>query len=144
MSEPLPTGFWDRRLARPDGGELVLESLRGRPLLVNFWATWCPPCVDELPLLDRFARAQEAQGSRFQVLGVAVDQPQAVRTFLQRMPLGFPIGLAGQEAGLALGRQLGNHGGLPFSVLIRADGLIAQRKIGRLTPEMLASWARMR
>ena len=49
--------FWALQLQQPDGQMLALQSLRGRPLLVNFWATWCPPCVRELPMLDRFAQA---------------------------------------------------------------------------------------
>ena len=63
--------LWPMRFDRPDGGALTLQSLRGKPLLVNFWATWCPPCVSELPLLDHFHREQQARG--WQVVGLAVD-----------------------------------------------------------------------
>ena len=67
--------FWALQLQQPDGQMLALQSLRGRPLLVNFWATWCPPCVRELPMLDRFAQEQAQRGSQgVQMLGLAVDQ----------------------------------------------------------------------
>ena len=84
-------GLWSRTFETPEGGRLAMESFRGKPLLINFWATWCPPCVEELPLLDRFYR--ENSGKGFQVVGIAIDQAAAVRAFLARMPLGFPVAL---------------------------------------------------
>ena len=81
--------LWTLNLQTPQGASLPLAGFRGRPLLVNFWATWCPPCVEEMPLLDGFYREHAAKG--WQVVGLAVDQPSAVRTFLQRTPVSFPI-----------------------------------------------------
>ena len=130
--------LWALTLDTPAGSELALSSLRGRPLLVNFWATWCPPCVEEMPLLDRFYRENSASG--WNVLGLAIDQPSAVRQFLGRTPVSFPIGLAGLQ-GTELGRSLGNQtGGLPFTVVIDAGGLIRQRKMGQVTPAELDRW----
>ncbi len=130
--------LWSLTLNTPAGTELALSSLRGRPLLVNFWATWCPPCVEEMPLLDRFFRENSASG--WNVLGLAIDQPSSVRQFLTRTPVSFPIGLAGLE-GTELGRSLGNQtGGLPFTVVIDAKGLIRQRKMGQVTPAELDRW----
>jgi thiol-disulfide isomerase/thioredoxin len=134
--------LWALRLERPEGGELVLASLRGRPLVVNFWATWCPPCVKELPELDRFQADHAAHG--WQVVGIAIDSPTAVREFLARRPLRFPTGLAGL-AGTDLTRQLGNTaGGLPFTVALDASGRVVQRKLGATTYAELASWAASR
>src|SRR5688572_3890182 len=82
--------LWSLSFQTPQGTQLDLAPLKGRPLLVNFWATWCPPCVEEMPLLDAFWRQHAAKG--WQVIGLAIDQPTAVRTFLQRTPVGFPIG----------------------------------------------------
>lgn len=131
--------LWQRRFARPEGGELVLQSLRGRPLLINFWATWCPPCVEELPLLDRFHREQAARG--WQVVGLAVDQLAPVQGFLRKLPLSFPVGLAGFE-GTELARSLGNlTGGLPFTVVLDARGRVLARKMGQVSPQDLQQWA---
>jgi len=131
--------FWTLEFETPAGGRLAMRSLQGRPLLVNFWATWCPPCIEEMPLLDGFFR--QHHGAGWQVVGLAIDQPSAVRTFLQRSPVSFPIGLAGLE-GTELTRSLGNlAGGLPFTVVLTADGRLLQRRMGRLTAAELQAWA---
>jgi thiol-disulfide isomerase/thioredoxin len=130
---------WSLRFEAPGGGEVSLAALRGRPLLVNFWATWCPPCIEEMPLLDRFQR--EHQGSGWQVLGLAVDGAEPVREFLSRHPVGFRIGLAAAQ-GVALSRSLGNTGGaLPFSVAFDSRGEAVERKLGVLKWGELTTWA---
>jgi thiol-disulfide isomerase/thioredoxin len=130
--------IWPMRFDQPDGNKLALAGLRGKPLLLNFWATWCPPCVSELPLIDRFYREQQAGG--WQVVGLAVDNPVPVREFLVKRPVSFAIGLAGVD-GVALSRSLGNTGGaLPFSVVFDRSGGVAQRKLGIIQPEDLRRW----
>ena len=132
--------LWQLRFSRPEGGELVFAELRGKPLLINFWATWCAPCVREMPQLDRFRREFGPQG--WQVVGLAIDGPTPVREFLQKLPVGFAIGLAGLH-GTELVRTLGNtQGGLPFTVLIGADGRVLQRKLGETNFDELAAWAK--
>lgn len=134
--------LWPLQFPTPQGGTLTMASLRGRPLLLNFWATWCPPCVEEMPLLDAFYKQQAANG--WQVLGLAIDQPSAVRSFLARVPVSFPVGLAGLE-GTALAKALGNlTGGLPFTVVFGADGSVRQRRMGRVTQADLEQWAALR
>lgn len=131
--------LWTMAFERPDGGALALSTFQGKPLVLNFWATWCPPCVAELPLLDRFYREQSGRG--WQVVGLAVDRLDPVRAFLTRQPLHFPIALAG-TGGMALGKSLGNlSGGLPFSVVFGADGAVQHRKMGALSIGDLAGWA---
>jgi thiol-disulfide isomerase/thioredoxin len=138
--EALAADFWDKRFERPEGGELALQSMRGKPVLLNFWATWCAPCVEEMPMLDRFFRQNEANG--VQVVGLAIDQPSAVRKFLQRTPVSYPIALAGLE-GTDLIRALGNTaGGLPFTLALTADGMVAERKMGKLEQTDLDAWRR--
>lgn len=135
--EPIDA-LWQLELPTPEGARLNLASLKGRPLLVNFWATWCPPCVEEMPLLDRFHQENATNG--WQVLGLAADSAAAVRSFLQRVKVGFPIALAGMPA-IELSKSLGNtNGGLPFSVAVSAAGVVTQRKIGRLSVEDLQRW----
>jgi len=136
----LGADFWSLRFSRPEGGELALSSLKGKPLLLNFWATWCAPCIEEMPMLDRFSRENAAIG--LQVIGLAIDQPSAVRKFLQKTPVSYPIGLAGLE-GTELIQKLGNTaGGLPFTLALTADGTIAERKMGKLEQHELDAWRR--
>ncbi len=115
-----------------------MAAFRGKPLLVNFWATWCPPCIEELPMIDAFWREHEGKG--MQVLALAIDQPSAVRRFLERQPLSFPVGLAGL-AGTELAKSLGNTAsGLPFSVFFAKDGSIYLQKLGQLKQSDLDGW----
>jgi thiol-disulfide isomerase/thioredoxin len=138
--EPATAAFWAAAFPTLDGGELRTASLRGQPLLLNFWGTWCPPCVKEMPELDQFAREFAPQGWR--VLGLAVDNPKAVREFLARSPVGYTIALAGFE-GSELTRQLGNsQSGLPYTVAFGRSGAITHRKAGATTLEELRGWAK--
>jgi hypothetical protein len=140
-TEPLPdSGVWAVQLARPEGGELALSSLRGKPLVLNFWATWCAPCLKELPDLERFYQQHTQLG--WQVVGIAVDAPSAVRSFIARQPLSFPVGLAGLE-GSELGKQLGNQAGtLPFTVVFDRTGRIRHRKSGLSSLDEMNAWVK--
>ncbi len=132
--------FWSSSFDTPTGTRLELAGLRGQPLVLNFWATWCPPCVREMPALDRFAREFGPAGWR--VVGLAADNMQPVRDFLALTPVAYPIGLTG-FAGIELSRQLGNlSGGLPFTVLFGRNGDIVQRKIGETSFDQLEQWAK--
>lgn len=130
--------LWQMQFDTPDGSKLAMQSLKGKPLLINFWATWCPPCVEELPLLERFYSQNKAKS--VQIVGLAADKPDAVRTFLKKLPLTFPIGIT-DLSGIALSKSWGNlAGGLPFSVMLAADGRVMQRKMGKLSEDDLKIW----
>ena len=139
LADAALTTLWALRVAQPQGGEIDLARLRGKPLLINFWATWCAPCVREMPEIDRFHREFGPRG--WQVLGLAIDGPTPVREFLARVKVGFLIGLAGLD-GTDLVQQLGNpSGGLPFTVMIDGAGRVVQRKMGETNFAQLAGWA---
>jgi thiol-disulfide isomerase/thioredoxin len=131
--------LWALRFPRPEGGELLMADHRGTALLLNFWATWCPPCLKEMPALDRFARAQ---GQRVQVIGLAVDSLAPVQAFLSRQPVSFAVGLAGMS-GTELARSLGNRAGvLPFTLLLDAQGKLVRHKVGETDFAELEAWAK--
>jgi thiol-disulfide isomerase/thioredoxin len=118
----------------------VPTAWAGRPLLVNVWASWCAPCAHEMPELQRFAASQGANG--VQVVGIALDDPGAVRSFLERVPVGYPI-LFDAPGTADAGVRLGNPKGvLPYSVLISADGTLLKQRIGPFEAGELAGWAR--
>ncbi|HIY71765.1 MAG TPA: TlpA family protein disulfide reductase [Candidatus Luteimonas excrementigallinarum] len=128
-------------VTRLEGGEWSLpDDFSGRPLLVNIWASWCPPCIEEMPELDRFARAEGAEG--VQVLGIALDDPQAVRDFLAQVPVQYPQGIdspGNADAGVRLGNP---RGVLPYSVLISAEGQVLKQRIGPFEHGEIDGWAR--
>ncbi|MEW6693185.1 MAG: TlpA disulfide reductase family protein [Pseudomonadota bacterium] len=120
----------DFTLDRLAGGTFDSAELRGRATLVNFWAPWCPPCVQELPELARLHASLREQGG--QVIGIALAQPDDVHAFVADHPQPFPL-LLGGRTGSEIARQMGNaHGGLPYSVVIDADGVIRATHAGRL------------
>lgn len=127
------------QLTALDGTPLPLAALRGRPLLVNVWASWCPPCVEEMPELAAFSRQQGDNG--VQVIGLALDEPQAVQAFLQRVPVPYRIALeppGPADSSVALGNA---RGLLPYTVLIDAQGRIVKRKLGPFAHGEIAGWA---
>jgi thiol-disulfide isomerase/thioredoxin len=130
--------FWMQSFERPEGGTLLMQEFQGKPLLINFWATWCPPCIEELPLIDAFYNRNKSKS--LQVIGLAVDQPSMVRRYLTQKPLSFPVGLAGFN-GTELGRTLGNaQSVLPFSVIFDAKGRLLAQKAGKLDQADLDAW----
>lgn len=112
-----------------------MASIKGKPLLVNCWATWCPPCVQELPLIDGFY--QEQAGKGWQVLALAMDKSDAVGNFLAKRPLKMPVAVV-ETGSIDLMRALGNGmQSLPFTVVFNPAGLIVHRKLGVLKPDEL-------
>jgi thiol-disulfide isomerase/thioredoxin len=130
--------LWSLTFESLDGPPIKMAAWRGRPLLLNFWATWCGPCVVEMPLLDGFARQQGERGWR--VLALAVDQADPVRRFIGERALRLPVAVAG-SLGLDLSRQLGNvQGGLPFTAAFDSSGDVVQRRLGAVSSDLLARW----
>jgi thiol-disulfide isomerase/thioredoxin len=114
-----------------------LSEWRGRPLLCNFWASWCAPCREELPLLDAAFRENAAIG--LQIVGIAVDNADNVSKYLKSVQIGYTV-LIAEGSAIGLMRTLGNPGGmLPFSVAVDGAGRLRQRKLGAYSAKELRS-----
>jgi thiol-disulfide isomerase/thioredoxin len=132
---PLP-----QALQTVDGRTITNADLAGRALLLNFWAPWCPPCLKEMPEIDRFARSEAGRGTL--VIGLAVDEKANVDRYLAEHPVSFPIVVVGYP-GLAWGRRLGNDASaLPFSVVYDRSQKLVQRKLGPTSEAELSQWAK--
>lgn len=125
------------RLPDAEGKAHTLAEWSGRPLVINFWATWCNPCREELPLLTAAAQQPEYQGVT--VVGIALDDATAVRDYLHAHALGYPVlvedGSAGQEFAAKLGD---NMGALPFTVLVDRQGRVVETRLGAWKDKELA------
>lgn len=128
-------------LSSLDGAQVELPAAyAGRPVLINLWASWCGPCVTEMPALQSFAREQGANG--IQVVGIALDDAEAVRAFVERTGVAYPI-LLDTPGPADAGVRLGNPKGvLPFSILVSSDGRLLKQRIGPFEEGEIAGWAR--
>lgn len=124
------TALWERSFPNPEGEAQPLSQWRGQVLVLNFWATWCAPCRDEMP--DFASLRAQYRPQEVEFVGLAIDNPQRVTAFLQRQPVNYPI-LVGEGEAHALARLLGNPGGaLPYTVVLDREGRIVLTHLGRL------------
>jgi thiol-disulfide isomerase/thioredoxin len=118
------------------GKPQTLAPYKGRVLVVNFWASWCGPCVAEMPELVRLHDRYAKKGIAF--IGIGVDSSQNVQNFLKKIPVDYPIFVSG-FGGADLARSLGNTAGaLPFTVVIDANGVVRSTKLGQVAPAELS------
>lgn len=121
-----------------DGQIWRSDSAQGKVVLINFWASWCAPCVKEVPALVEAQRQWGDHG--LQVVGIALDEGEPVRAFARRMHINYPVLLAGMD-GFDLSQSFGNEIlSIPFSVVLDRGGQIRHRHLGVLTPEQLRGW----
>jgi len=125
----IPDTLPDITLADRDGKPTKLASFGGRPLMVNFWATWCAPCRREIPLLNKIRAERQARNG--EIVGIAVDFRDEVLKFVAKVPLSYPL-LIGEEDGLAAAEAFGMGMAFPFSVFIDSQNRILTVKIGEL------------
>jgi thiol-disulfide isomerase/thioredoxin len=137
IPEAVAKAVFSTRLADLKGGAQTLEPWRGRVLVVNFWATWCAPCREEIPVFVRMQERYGAQGLQF--VGIAIDQPDKVADFAREFRINYPVLLGGLET-LELVRLVGNRAGvLPYTLVIDRAGNIASRELGGLREARLYS-----
>lgn len=118
-TEAKPAGFWQSRFVGLDDKPQALSQYRGKPLVVNFWASWCAPCRQEMP---DFVAAQKAFGDKVRFVGIAIDNKAAVQKFLKEVPVNYPV-LLGEQDAMDLMRAEGNKfGALPFTLVFDAKG----------------------
>ncbi|HEY0297009.1 MAG TPA: TlpA disulfide reductase family protein [Bordetella sp.] len=120
-----------RPMADLQGATRRLAEWQGRVMVLNFWATWCAPCVKEMPELD----ALQKQFPQAQFIGIGVDTVDNIRKFLVKVPVSYPLLVMGAGAVDTL-RGLGDTaGGLPFTLILAADGGINRSILGKIQPD---------
>ena len=127
---PVAADFW--ALAFPDleGRPQAMSQWRGQVVVLNFWASWCAPCREEMPDFAALRAQYHAHGVEF--VGIAIDSQANVAQFLQQQPVNYPV-LIGEGAAHGLVRQLGNpSGALPYTIVLDRDGKVALTHLGRL------------
>jgi len=127
----VPDALWNLALPDLEGTEQSMSQWRGKRMVVNFWATWCAPCVKEMP--DLQALADQHPDKR--IIGIGIDSTANIRAFLQKVPVSYPL-LVAETGGVDLLRRLGNtRGGLPFTLILDEDGRIAHHVLGQIDPQ---------
>ncbi len=125
----------DFTLRNTEGIEVSADDFDGAVLLVNFWATWCSPCVEEMPMLSGLQQKYAGEGVK--IIGIALDDADRAREFAADLSIKYPV-LVGQADVVLTSRRFGNTTGmLPFSVLVDANGIIRWTRLGALTREEL-------
>jgi thiol-disulfide isomerase/thioredoxin len=136
-SDPAINVFLANPWQTPDGKSVDTKEWRGKVLVVNFWASWCPPCVEEMPTLDKLQAELKNQNVLF--VGIGIDSPSNIRQFLEMTPVSYPIVIGGLE-GSNISKQMGNaQGALPYTVIINSQGKSTSSKLGKISEEELRS-----
>lgn len=118
-----------------EGQTRTLADWQSKVLVINFWATWCPPCREEMP---EFSQAQEKYGSKgIQFVGIAIDEAANVAAFSKKELVNYPLLIAPAEMPGMIARLGNQQQGLPFTLIVSRDGKLISRHLGRLTKETL-------
>jgi thiol-disulfide isomerase/thioredoxin len=129
--------FFAANLPNENGEIQSLSQYKGKTVVLNFWATWCPPCREEMPALSDLSI--EYKNKNVVVLGVAVDELALVKEFSKATSISYPLFVA-EDEGMTLGENLGNNQGvLPYTVIINKDGKVVNTYLGRINKSLLKS-----
>jgi thiol-disulfide isomerase/thioredoxin len=127
--------FFAAKLPDENGISQALSQYQGKIIVLNFWATWCPPCREEMPELSALHDAYKDKN--VVVLGVAIDEIGLVKEFTQATPVSYPL-FAAEDEGMALGSDLGNNKSvLPYTLIIGNDGKVVKTFFGRINKSLL-------
>ena len=127
---PAVSNLFAQSMTDANGGGPGLAQWRGKPIVVNFWATWCGPCVEEMPALS--ALQAEVALKNVQIVGIGIDSPTNIKQFAAKYKIAYPLYVAGMS-GTELSKQFGNQAGsLPYTVLLSADGRVLKTYLGKL------------
>jgi len=119
-------------------GVATVESLLGQLTLVNFWASWCAPCREEMPIFETMYRIAKPNG--FQIVGVAIDSPDKAQPMLDSMDITYPI-LYAEKTGMQIMDASGNPQGLmPYSLLLDKNGAVLEQILGKIDEQQIADW----
>lgn len=122
--------LWSQPLRDVGGAPHTLAQWRGKVLVVNFWATWCAPCREEIPLFVKLQREYGERGLQF--VGIAIDEPGKVQPFAREFGINYPIMVGGLDAA-EWSRRLGNGAGaLPYTLIIGRDGVVRATHLGAM------------
>ena len=134
-SDPSIKAFFANTWQTPDGKVVDTKIWQEKVLVVNFWASWCPPCVEEMPELEKLQWEFSNQNVLF--VGIAIDSPSNVREFLKKTPVSYPIAIGGMD-GSAMYKALGNtQSALPYTVVLSPSGKVLDTKLGKIDEDAL-------
>jgi len=134
---PAAEVFYAQRLPDATGIERAMSEHRGKVVVVNFWATWCVPCVEEIPT---FSRVHAEHAGRVAFVGLGIDSPSNIASFNARFKPSYPLVVAG-AGGTELARAFGdNAGALPYTIMLGPDGRIIASRLGRVDEATLQKW----
>jgi thiol-disulfide isomerase/thioredoxin len=120
---------------KPDNTAVNTAEWQNRVLVVNFWASWCPPCVEEMPALSDLQDEFASKNVLF--VGIGIDTPSNIRQFLETTLVSYPIVMGGLQ-GSKIGKALGNtQGALPYTVVINTKGKVTNTKLGKINEDEL-------
>lgn len=132
-NKSMVSNFYNMNFKDVDGNQHLLKDYASRILIVNFWATWCPPCVKEMPVLNQIYNDYDD----VTVVGLAVDTLKNVTKFETKVSVDYPILMAGHD-GIQIMKSLGNtKSGLPFTLIFDAKGTAKHKFLGEVTLDML-------
>ena len=125
----------DARFNTLDGKEVALNAWQNKVIVLNFWATWCPPCREEMPELSKMQ--DQYKNQNLVIIGLSTDDLETTKTFIQTNPVSYPV-LAGDMQAMNFAESLGNNQGvLPYTVIIDPNGHLVKTFLGRVNQTLL-------